>query len=178
MGLLRIRAVFSENLVVFLQGGPAARRVGQNGVELIWIDSVYILSGECHCVLFQARMKMERATAALTTWDDHLAAICPENSHSSLIQASERNISDATGQEGYAIPVLLKRGIGIADFREEEWRFGIRRQGFERGKISEGLEYARCANDPLQPTCLIEIKSGAGGLKCSAGLNRLKGELF
>jgi len=84
-------------MIVFLQRRSAAGGIGDEGVEIIGEKDVDIVARQGAGLVGEAGVKMERAAAVLSGWNDHFTAIPLQDTDSGLVQAGERHIRDTAG---------------------------------------------------------------------------------
>src|SRR3954454_18961025 len=100
---------------------------------------------------------MESPATALLAWDDDLAPVRLQNSYGRLVQASERDIGDTTGEERHPVTPFASWRESLPDLRKEEWDFSRGSQGFQTGEPAEWFQDAGCAQHPLQTRRLVKI---------------------
>src|ERR1035438_3341487 len=73
------------------------------GVERAAAEGIDIAARQRASVIGEPGMEMQRAAAALPGGHYHFATVALEHAHAGLMQAGERNIGHAAGEEGHAV---------------------------------------------------------------------------
>ncbi len=127
--LMRWVAV-GEKFGVLLESGPAARGIGDNGIEVCGQKNILIRARQVASDVADTGVRRERATAYLITRDDYFAAIGLENANGGSIQLAERDLRDASRKKRNARAARPFGGKRLAKLREKEMRIDLRHQPF------------------------------------------------
>jgi hypothetical protein len=121
-----VNRVAGQQLAVFLEHGAAAGGIAEDGVEAAAAEGVDIAAGQRARVAGKAGMQMQRAAAALPGGDHHFATVALQHAHAGLMQAGERNVGDAAGEESHPVAAHAFGRECFADLRKKERRVGWR----------------------------------------------------
>ncbi len=89
------------------------------------------------------------------------------------MQAGERNVGHAAGEEGHAVPANTVGGKCFADLGKEERRVGRRRELCHVAESAEHPHQAQTARQRLQAADFIQVEQGAGDREQGARLEEL-----
>ena len=142
--------------MILLERRTAAAGVADDGVEAAVEDSVDIVAGEFAGVFLAAGVDVERAAAALGTGNVNFAAVFLEDANGGFVEARERDVLNATGEEGDLVFAGSFGGKRLADLAKEEGHFGVGGERFDFGEFTEWFQNAAGADELLQAGGLVE----------------------
>src|SRR5579883_3108316 len=100
---------------------------------------------------------MQRTAAALSSWDDHLAAIALQYAHGSLNQPRECYVGHTSGEKGHPILALARRWKRLANLRKEKGCLSFWCERLNLPQFAETLENPAGPQEPLQAGRLIAV---------------------
>ena len=95
--------IVAEQVRVLLEGGAAAGRVDDDGIELERLEHLDVLASQCPRRLALADMDVQRAAAALLARGVHIAAVPREHAHAGLVRLAQELLHHAAGDEPDAV---------------------------------------------------------------------------
>src|SRR5579883_1497553 len=117
-GPLRIDGIVAQEVAVFFQVGTAACRVDDDGVAVVRLEHVDIVSCQRTALFALAGVDVQRAAALLLYRRDDLAAICGQLANGGLVDVAEYLIHDAAADEADTIAFAAHGGRHL---RQGSW---------------------------------------------------------
>ena len=154
----KLRFFGQKEMMVFLERGATAGRVGDDGVEIFAEEDGKIFLCEFAGGVANASVRGEGAATELSFGDDDFAAVGGEDADGGFIELRERDVGDAAGEESHACAARADGGVAPTIAAVEKMIVDAREKTFAVGE-AEQFQDANGAGDGLQAGALIETKN-------------------
>jgi len=154
-GLRVLGLVRGKKMIVFLERGAAASRVGDDGVKILAKKRGEILSREIAGGITNARVGSKRAAAKLFLGNHNFAAVGGEDADGGFVELRESDVGDTACEEGHARAARTSGGKGRTEAAKEKIVVDAREEAFALGETKK-FQNANAARNGLQAGTLVE----------------------
>src|SRR5213078_41534 len=167
-GLRVLGLVRGKKMIVFLERGAAASRVGDDGVKILAKKRGEILSREIAGGITNARVGSKRAAAKLFLGNYNFAAVGGEDADGGFVELRESDVGDTACEEGHARAARTSGGKGRTETAKEKIVVDAREEAFALGETKK-FQNANAARNGLQAGTLVETYD-VGAVDAGAGM--------
>ena len=146
--------VVTEEVVVFLQSGSAASRVGDDSVKLREMKCDQIFASDRAGLFAGPGVRRQRTAAALRVGYNHVAAIRGEHADGRLVERRKCDLRHAASEKCHTGAARTDRSVRGAKLIEEKFSVDRRKQRFPSRQTKQ-IENPGAARQFLQPAALI-----------------------